>query len=249
MNLLVENISNQRLPASVVEDGTNKPWRPIPAGRISAREAQCLLLAAIPTVVGASFLLDAFTPSIVLMALVWMYNDLDGAGINIWVRNLLNGGGLMCFSWGALRVLSGADLKPAACIWILVTGAIITTTVHAQDFPDVEGDREIGRQTVPLLLGEGPARASLRRWRHGMVHRRPALLAGHDRRMDRTSSHRCCHQPQDAPELDPSSRQNCLEALVSVDDDLILDTSVRSALATGCFLLAFLLHNYFRVYH
>ncbi len=160
-NLLVENIANQRLPASVVEDSTNKPWRPMPSGRINSREAQSLLLVAIPVAVAASLLVDAFIPGILLMTLVWMYNDLDGAGISIWVRNLLNGAGLMCFSWGALKVLSGAELKSTAYIWILVTGAIITTTVHAQDFPDVKGDREIGRQTVPLLYGEWPARASL----------------------------------------------------------------------------------------
>ncbi|KAH7141993.1 hypothetical protein EDB81DRAFT_948249 [Dactylonectria macrodidyma] len=29
------NLGNQRQPQSVIEDGTNKPWRPIPAGRIT----------------------------------------------------------------------------------------------------------------------------------------------------------------------------------------------------------------------
>lgn len=119
--------------------------------------------------------LGAFKPSVCLMTLVWMYNDLEGSSSDIWLRNLLNAGGLMCFSWGALSVmskdhsldisqLSGSNdglLAERAYIWILVTGAVITTTVHAQDMPDIEGDKARGRKTVPLLYGEWWARGSL----------------------------------------------------------------------------------------
>lgn len=173
LNLLVENISNQRPIAAIVEDTANKPWRPLPAGRLTREEAQDWLMMAIPVAVGTSMTLGAFKPSICLMTLVWMYNDLEGSSSDIWLRNLLNAGGLMCFSWGALSVMAKdqldwpltttADgvLSNEAYKWMAITGAVIMTTVHAQDMPDVEGDMARGRKTVPLLYGEWWARGSL----------------------------------------------------------------------------------------
>ncbi|KAJ4856998.1 ubiA prenyltransferase family domain-containing protein [Trichoderma breve] len=161
VNLLVEDIANQRLGGSVVEDAINKPWRPLPSGRISPEQARDWLLVAILAAMGLSILSGGYTASITLMAFVWMYNDLDGSNSGIWIRNALNAGGLMCFSWGALASLSGGELLPEGFAWIMATGAIIMTTVHAQDLPDIEGDMARGRQTVPLLYGEAAARISL----------------------------------------------------------------------------------------
>ncbi|ROT38102.1 hypothetical protein SODALDRAFT_324532 [Sodiomyces alkalinus F11] len=163
LHLLVEDIANQRLEGAIIEDSNNKPWRPLPSKRITPEEARRWLLMAIPVAVGASAWLGALRSSLCLMVLVWMYNDLDGSGSDIWLRNALNAGGLMCFSWGALAVLAQGEgqLQRRAYEWILLTGAVVMTTVHAQDFPDLEGDMARGRRTIPLLHGEGPARGSL----------------------------------------------------------------------------------------
>ncbi|KAL2752367.1 hypothetical protein ACRALDRAFT_2064690, partial [Sodiomyces alcalophilus JCM 7366] len=161
LNLLVEDIANQRLEGAIIEDATNKPWRPLPSKRITPEDARRWLLVAIPAAVGTGAWLGALQPSLCLMTLVWMYNDLDGSGSDIWLRNALNAGGLMCFSWGALAVLARGELQRRAYEWILMTGAVVLTTVHAQDFPDLEGDMARGRKTVPLLHGEGVARGSL----------------------------------------------------------------------------------------
>jgi 4-hydroxybenzoate polyprenyltransferase len=175
LNLLVENLSNQRPKGSIIEDAANKPWRPLPSGRITPEETRTLLMVSIPLAVGAGMALGAFKPSICLMTLIWMYNDLEGSSSDIWLRNLLNAGGLLCFSWGALSVMSKDHdllnmafstsndglLAERAYTWMFVTGAVIMTTVHAQDMPDVEGDKARGRKTVPLLYGEWWARSSL----------------------------------------------------------------------------------------
>lgn len=184
VNLLVEDIANQRHESAIVEDGVNKPWRPLPSGRLSRREARNLMMAAMPAALALSLYLGAFQPSICLMAFVYMYNDLEGSSSDIWLRNVLNAAGLMCFSWGALSVLAKPEgwgpvkegggilaktilsatdgkLTERAYVWILVTGAVITTTVHAQDMPDVEGDALRGRSTVPLKYGQAWARWSL----------------------------------------------------------------------------------------
>ncbi|KAK1691044.1 UbiA prenyltransferase [Colletotrichum godetiae] len=161
LNLIVCGISNQRLADSIVEDEHNKPWRPLAAKRLTPPQAQRLLLGMIPLVVAVSAVLGGFKPTISMMTLLWMYNDLDGSSINIWARNAINTGGIMCFSAGALEVLSGGDLLPKAWAWIGVTGAVIATTVQALDFPDMEGDKARGRKTIPLLYGEGVARGGL----------------------------------------------------------------------------------------
>lgn len=173
-NLLVEDLANQRTKGGIIEDTRNKPWRPIPSGRITPYETQLLLLMAIPLTVGLSAALGALKPSLCLMSLVWMYNDLEGSSVNVWLRNLLNAGGLMSFSWGALSVMSkdhtkllrlamdgDAVLPERAYWWILATGVIIVATVHAQDMPDIEGDKARGRKTMPLLYGESWARGSV----------------------------------------------------------------------------------------
>lgn len=143
LNLLVEDLANQRLEGSIIEDTVNKPWRPLPSHRLTADQARDWLTVAIVVAVGSSLALGGYTASVTLMLFIWMYNDLDGSNSGIWIRNALNASGLMCFSW------------------ILVTGAIIITTVHAQDLPDIEGDKARGRLTVPLLYGETAARVSL----------------------------------------------------------------------------------------
>ncbi|TID05078.1 Fumagillin beta-trans-bergamotene synthase [Colletotrichum higginsianum] len=162
LHLVVCGISNQRLESSIIEDELNKPWRPLAAKRLTAGQAQRLLLAAVPLAVGVSAALGCgLLPTLSMTTLLWMYNDLDGSSIDIWARNAINTGGIMCFSAGSLAVLSGAALLPRSWAWIAVTGAAIATTVQALDFPDMEGDRARGRKTIPLLYGEKVARGGL----------------------------------------------------------------------------------------
>lgn len=67
----------------------------------------------------------------------------------------------MCSNWRALTALSDGKLLPRAYLWILITGAVVATTVHAQDFPDIEGDEKRGRQTLPMLPLSGRLSKSL----------------------------------------------------------------------------------------
>ena len=49
-NLLIFDLSNQRLWESVLEDTLNMPWRPIPVGRMTRLEVRQALLLVIPAV-------------------------------------------------------------------------------------------------------------------------------------------------------------------------------------------------------
>jgi len=161
LNLLLFNISNQRLPQSILEDAVNKPYRPLPSKRITTTQARRLLLWVIPGVLAASLYLGGTTEAVLMMLLTWMYNDLGGADESYFLRNLINACGLMCYSSGAAKVAldhTRFELNPVAYQWILVIGAIVLTTLQLQDMSDQEGDRARGRLTVPLVFGDTFAR-------------------------------------------------------------------------------------------
>ncbi|KAG6362721.1 hypothetical protein INS49_007814 [Diaporthe citri] len=166
LHLIILDLSNQRLPDSVAEDAINKPWRPIPAKRLSPTEARTMLLCAIPAAMLFSLLgtgQAAFVPSTTLICLSWLYNDLEGSSVSIVARNALNALGLTCFGWGALAALAGPAAQMAAheaAVWMAMTASIIFTTIHVQDFRDEEGDRQRGRRTIALLFGPAVARGS-----------------------------------------------------------------------------------------
>lgn len=168
IHLLVQDLANQRQPQSIIEDAINKPWRPLPSGRLSQAEALVLLQTSVPTVAAVSLLLGAFTPSATFTTLVWLYNDLEGSSSGPILRNVVNAAGLCCLGWGGHTVLLAKDASDRLPLshdwflkWMLVTAAVVATTVHAQDMPDMRGDRARQRQTFPLVYGERVARWSL----------------------------------------------------------------------------------------
>ena len=163
VNLLFEVIANQRISTSITEDAINKPWRPIPSKRLDSDQARQLLFVVVPCAFLVSWLLDVTTLSTSLMALTWLYNDLGGADEHYLVRNLLNAFGLLSFGTGATFILGGQSdnrLTSRGQQWFFMIGAIITTTVHVQDLPDMQGDIARNRKTVPLVWGERTARFS-----------------------------------------------------------------------------------------
>ncbi|MCJ1230511.1 hypothetical protein MMC12_007185, partial [Toensbergia leucococca] len=152
-----------RLPDSILEDSVNKPWRPVPAGRISSIETRRLLLATIPAVWIITIFLGGLKETSLIIGLTWMYNDLGGADENGIVRNVINALGFVVFSSGATRIASGHgqfSLNEAAYQWLAMQWAIITSTMQMQDFKDQKGDlaRPGGRSTAPLVLGDWVAR-------------------------------------------------------------------------------------------
>ena len=162
LNLLPFNISNQRKPSAIEEDLINKPWRPLPSGRLTPRQATALMLIFYTLALAVSVYLHASRPCLFLMALGWWYNDCNGAE-NCGTRNLINAAGYLSFTYGAFEVAVGsqAHLNETACRWFLLIGMIIFSTIQIQDIPDQEGDRARGRKTIPLVIGDMPARWSI----------------------------------------------------------------------------------------
>lgn len=106
---------------------------------------------------------------------------MSGADGNCIVRNLINGLGYNCFATGATEVALGAsflrlkttptsihslhDIHQSDCLlfwkWVAILIAVVTTTAHSQDMHDQAGDNIRGRKTIPLVIGDVPARVSI----------------------------------------------------------------------------------------
>lgn len=159
--IFVFDLCNQRLTQSVIEDRINKPWRPIPSGRLTQAQANRWLVMAIPLVLLASATWSGgASESLIFMFLTWLYNDCGGADSAWTVRNLLNGLGIAAYNAGALKVAIGPQISPspAASGWIAVTAVTIASTIQIQDMEDQKGDALRGRRTMPLVLGDGVTR-------------------------------------------------------------------------------------------
>lgn len=168
LNLLVFNLANQRCTGSVVEDTINRPWRPIPSGRITPAETQVALFVAAPCVLLATAIWlghRVVLPNLAVLLMTWLYNDVGAANAGpIW-RNLINALGIASFGWGATAsLLSGVnDLGKAQVpyLWLALTAAVTFTTVQSQDLPDMKGDAARNRLTMPLRYGELATRISI----------------------------------------------------------------------------------------
>ncbi|KAI7776262.1 UbiA prenyltransferase family [Diaporthe eres] len=165
-NLLPFDINNQRTPPAIAEDSINKPWRPMPRGRLSPVQAKVAMLCLYLVAQLVSLSLGCgLRQSVGLVILGTWYNNLGGADSHPIIRNLINALGYLCFISGAMEVALGGPIPlstsgPQSRLlwWFGVLGGVILTTVHAQDMADQEGDALRGRWTIPLVIGDGPAR-------------------------------------------------------------------------------------------
>lgn len=156
-------LHNQRHPDSVDEDALNKPWRPLPAGRISISATNHLLLATYAAVMTMSYLTNTTLIWVAYTLLVITYNDLRGGDIHGVCRNGLNAGGYFCFFSSAAQVAIGSHhrLSPRSFHWTALLCFALFTTFHSQDFRDVVGDAARGRKTILSALGNRAARVML----------------------------------------------------------------------------------------
>jgi 4-hydroxybenzoate polyprenyltransferase len=124
----------------------------------------CLLISVLYSV-------PTLYASATLTVLFVIYNELQLHARHWFLRNALNALGLMMFETGAtlvagkhvsilqafgrdLYVSSGFDrtnLDPIAISAIRLSACMLASTYHVQDFKDVEGDRLIGRRTLPIV--------------------------------------------------------------------------------------------------
>lgn len=162
VNLLAFAVNNQRSSSAVTEDRLNKPWRPMPSKRISDTAARHLgMLAYLLAQIASLLAGGGLAQSVSIAVGGHVYNSMGGGSGGCLVRNVLNAGGFVSFASGALEVATSGvpkqSLRPMMG-WLVVIALVVATTVHSQDMYDQEGDAEIGRRTVPLVIGDRYAR-------------------------------------------------------------------------------------------
>ena len=164
VHLLFWAISNQSQPGSVIEDGTHKPWRPLPAGRITYRQARCIFWATSAFAIPLSHQMGVLKESLQLMVLFALHNDL-GLGDHAVTKNLLNGLGYYVFGLASAKIcvqgLTTPQLSSQSLSWLAILSVIVFVTVQVQDLEDQEGDRASGRRTVPIIIGDGWTRLTV----------------------------------------------------------------------------------------
>lgn len=156
-------IHNQRHPNSINEDAINKPWRPLPAERISIRNTGYLLLLVYLFAGAFSYWLGLLPLLVLYTMLVIVYNDFGASDHSGLSRAILNGAGFFCFYYGTLHIAvgHGQPLSEKAYHWVAIMVLIFSTTIHAQDFRDKKGDHARGRKTIITAIGEVGARWSV----------------------------------------------------------------------------------------
>ncbi|ETS74170.1 hypothetical protein PFICI_14036 [Pestalotiopsis fici W106-1] len=158
--LIPFNIFNQSSEDAIVEDRINKPWRPLPAGRLDRRRARIMMLVHYFIAIGISTMIGGLRQGLLTIALGIWYNALGGADDGFIVRNFINAAGYLSFGSGAMEVALGEPLalNRALLTWMAILAAVIFSTVQLQDIFDVEGDASRGRRTMPLVIGDAATR-------------------------------------------------------------------------------------------
>ena len=169
LNLIIFDLANQSSPESVAEDKINKPWRPIPQGKISMKQTRRLMLVAIPLSMAINYSLGVTIPGMLIHLVTWLYNDLQGGDEPI-LRELLIAVGYGMFNSGSLIIsscgagISGGEhcaLNYRGYGWTALISTVIFTTMQIQDLKDQEGDRLRNRKTIVLFFGSVFSRWSI----------------------------------------------------------------------------------------
>ncbi|KAK5993997.1 Diterpene cyclase eriG-like protein [Cladobotryum mycophilum] len=161
-NLLSFDLANQRAPESVAEDCINKPWRPLPMGKITSDQTRRAMLASVPLTLWLNHGLGVWEQGVAIHIGTWLYNDLRGMD-EIFVREVLISVAYAMFNSGSLQIALGpeASISRNGIIWIAIISGLVLTTMQIQDLKDQEGDKLRGRNTIVLFLGDKVSRRSI----------------------------------------------------------------------------------------
>lgn len=160
-NVLIFDLANQRYPESIQEDLINKPWRPIPSGKVTAEQTRRAMLVAVPTVLALNYYLGVWKQGVFIQILTWLYNDLRG-GDEV-TRDLIISVAYGMFNSASLEMAVGnqVPISRQGITWTAIISGVILTTMQVQDLKDQAGDRTRGRKTVALYFGEQTSRVTI----------------------------------------------------------------------------------------
>lgn len=131
-------------------DRRNKPYRPLPAGRVSRQSAwvQAIVLLVLGSVLGAAIGILPLAVAASTAALLYLYSW-RLKRTPLWGNLAVSVATALAFVYGGLAVgRPGAALIPACFAFLFHLGREII-----KDVEDMEGDRQEGAATLPIRYG------------------------------------------------------------------------------------------------
>ncbi len=128
----------------------NKPDRPLASGTISPNDALKRLLVSGILGIGIGFCVHIPQFAIIFIMRSFLHN-MVGLGDDWLYKNVLCSLGIftvICASWAMT-----SPPTPDVLLWGATLSGIWPFFGHVQDLRDLEGDRIIGRKTLPITFG------------------------------------------------------------------------------------------------
>lgn len=75
-NVLSFGFANRQASESIAEDRINKPWRPIPTGRITSDQTRRVILILTPLTLRFNYCLGVWEQGMLIHIATWLYNNL-----------------------------------------------------------------------------------------------------------------------------------------------------------------------------
>ncbi|NEQ21743.1 MAG: chlorophyll synthase ChlG, partial [Microcoleus sp. SIO2G3] len=147
-------------------DAINEPYRPIPSGAISVRQVVTQILVLLIAGIGLAYILDRWVghefPTITCLAiggafLAYIYSAPPlKLKKNGWLGNYALGASYIALPWWTGHALFG-DLNWTIVILTLFYSLAGLGIAVVNDFKSVEGDRQLGLKSLPVMFGIGAA--------------------------------------------------------------------------------------------
>jgi len=145
-------------------DAINEPYRPIPSGKITEEQVWQQIYATITVGLSLALGLDAWAghlpgvPSVFLVALfgaflAYIYSAPPfKLKTNGWLGNYALGWSYVCLPWWCGQALFGTLTPEIIVVTTLYSAAAIGVAV-VNDFKSIDGDRQLGLQSIPVMYG------------------------------------------------------------------------------------------------
>ncbi|MBW4623774.1 MAG: chlorophyll synthase ChlG [Cyanosarcina radialis HA8281-LM2] len=147
-------------------DAINEPYRPIPSGAISVRQAIVQLIVLLVAGIALAYGLDRWAghdfPTITVMALAgsliaYIYSAPPlKLKQNGWLGSYALGASYIALPWWAGHALFGEFNWQVAILTLLYSFSGLGIAV-VNDFKSVEGDRQLGLKSLPVMFGVNAA--------------------------------------------------------------------------------------------
>lgn len=147
-------------------DAINEPYRPIPSGAISVPQVATQIVVLLAAGIGVAYGLDQWAghtfPILTVLALIGSFISYIYSAPplklkkNGWLGNYALGASYIALPWWAGQALFGT-LTPTIMVLTLFYSLAGLGIAVVNDFKSVEGDRQLGLNSLPVMFGVGTA--------------------------------------------------------------------------------------------